>query len=168
MDCESIRQCLSQVSWIEVAAAIAAFAAIVAAASAFLSYRLSKGIYDEIKSDEVIIAGPLHHPGLAIREHDDCVLRCTLFNKSKRKTYINSVEASDQKGMPIEITWSDSIDELGNIQKPTGLLGLENSVNLVLRRNDGKSFNETVVRIKHSFSSDVIEILFEPYKGWEE
>jgi hypothetical protein len=168
MDRELIQQCLNQVSWVNVATAIAAFAAIVAAASAFLSYRLSKGIYDEIKSDEVIIAGPLHHPGLRIPAHDDCVLRCTLFNKSKRKTYINLVEASDLKSTPIEITWSDSIDELGNIQNPTGLLGLENSVNLVLHRNDGKSFDKTVVRIKHSFSSDVIEILFDPYKGWEE
>jgi hypothetical protein len=168
MDCESIRQCISQLSWVNVATAFAAFAAIVAAASAFLSYRLSKGIYDEIKSDEVIISGPLHHPGLRVTDHDDCVLRCTLFNKSKRKTYISSVEASDQNGKTIEITWSDSIDDLGNIQNPTGLLGLENSVNLVLRRNDGESFEETVVRVKHSFSSDVLDIFFDPYKGWEE
>ena len=133
MDCESIRQCLSQASWIEVATAIAAFSAILAAVSAFLSYRLSKGIYDEIKSDEVVIAGPLGHPGLPLREHNDCVLRCTLFNKSKRKTYISSVEASDQNGTTIEITWSDLIDEIGNIQNPTGLLGLENSINTDFR-----------------------------------
>lgn len=168
MDCELIRQCINHASWVNLATAVAAIAAIVAAASAFFSYRLSKDIYKEIKSDEVVIAGPLHHPGLRVKNHDDCVLRCTLFNKSKRKTYISSVEAFDQKGTPIEITWSDSIDELGNIQNPTGLLGLENSVNLVLRRNDGKSFGETVVRMKHSFSSDVIDILFEPYKGWNE
>jgi hypothetical protein len=91
-----------------------------------------------------------------------------LLNKSKRKTYISSVEASDQNGTTIEITWSDSIDELGNIQNPTGLLGLENSVNLVLRRNDGESFGKTVVRVEHLFSSDVLDILFDPYKGWEE
>ena len=168
MDCELIRQCINQTSWVNLATAVAAIAAIVAAVSAFFSYKLSKDIYKEIKSDEVVIAGPLHHPGLRIQSHDDCVLRCTLFNKSKRKTYISSAEASDQRGTPIEITWSDSIYELGNIQNPTGLLGLENSVNLVLRRNDGKSFEETVIRIKHSFSSDVIEILFDPYKGWEE
>lgn len=65
----------------------------------------------------------------------------------------------------MEITWSDAIDGLGNIQSPTGLLGLENSLNVVLRRNDGKSFGKTVVRAKHSFSSDVVDILFDPYKG---
>ena len=167
MDCESIGQCI-KASWVDVATAVAVVVAIVAAASAFLSYRLSKGIYDEIKSDEVVIAGPLHHPGLHVKDHDACVLRCTLFNKSKRKTYISSVVASDQNGTTIEMTWSDSIDELGNIQNPTGLLGLENSVNLVLRRNDGKAFGKTVVRVKHSFSSDVLDILFDPYKGWEE
>ena len=97
MDCESIQRCISQVSLANVATAIATLAAVVAAASAFLSYRLSKNIYDEIKSDEIIIAGPLHHPGLHVKEHDDCVLLCTLFNKSKkRKAYINSVKALDQ------------------------------------------------------------------------
>ncbi len=94
MDCALIRQCINQVSWVNLATAVAAIAAIVAAASAFLSYRLSKDIYKEIKSDEVIIAGPLHHPGLRVQDHDDCVLRCTLFNKSKKKTYISSVDAS--------------------------------------------------------------------------
>ena len=168
MDCESIKQCLSQASWVDVATAIAAFSAIVAAASAFLSYRLSKGIYDAIRSDEVVIAGPLHHPGLPEPTHDDCVLRCTLFNKSRRKTYIRSVEAFEQKGKPVEITWSGEADNLGNILNSTGLLGLENSVNLMLRRNDGKSFDETVVRIKHSFSSDILEILFDPIEGWGE
>jgi len=167
MNCELIRQCIDQAFWVNGATAVAAFSSIVAAASAFMSYRLSKGIYDEIKSDEVVIAGPLNHPGLDVKDHDNCVLRCTLFNKSKRKTYISSVEASDQNGTIIEISWSDSIDRLGNIQNPTGLLGLENSVNLLLRRNDGESFGKTVVRVKHSFSSDVLDILFDPYKRWE-
>lgn len=160
----SIKLSLSQIYWGDMATALAAFAAILAAISAFLSYKLSKSIYDEIKSDEIIIAGPLHHPGLAVPQHDDCVLRCTLFNKSKRKTYIKSVETTDQKGTPLEITWSDSIDELGNIQNPTGLLDLENSVNLVLRRNDGKSFEETAVYVRHSFSSNILVIKFDPLK----
>jgi hypothetical protein len=168
MDCELIRQCINQASWVNLATAIAAFAAIIAAACAFLSYRLSNDIYKEIKSDEVVIAGPLHHPDLREPKHSDCVLRCTLFNKSKRKTYISSVEASDSKGLPIKITWSGSMNELGSIQNPTGLLGLENSVNLVLRRNDGKSFEKTVVCIKHSFSSKVIDVTYDPYNEYME
>lgn len=165
MDCESIKQCIGQAPWVDVATAIAAFAAIVAAASAFLSYRLSKNIYDEIKSDEVVIPGPLHHPGLRIKAHDDCVLRCTLFNKSKRKAYINSVKAFDKNQAPIEISWSDSMDDLGNIQNATGMLGLEDSLNLVLRRNDGESFSTTTLRIKHSFRPDELVISYVPYSG---
>jgi hypothetical protein len=168
VDCELIKQCVGQASWVDVATAIATFAAIAAAASAFLSYRLSKNIYDEIKSDEAVIAGPLHHPGLRTREHDDCVLRCTLFNKSKRKAYISSVKAFNNNQEPIEITWSDSMDDLGSIQHATGMLGLRDSLNLVLRRNDGESFSTTTVRIKHSFSPDELEISYVPYSNFGE
>lgn len=168
MDYETIPECLCQTSWVDLTTAMAGIAAILAAVSAFNSYRLSKRIYDEIKSDEVVIAGPLHHLGLFDPEHDQSVLRCTLFNKSRRKAYISSVKAFDENGQSIEIKWSDSADKLGNIVNPTGLIGLENSVNLILRRNDGKSFGETVVSVSHSFSSEVLDIVFEPYKELEE
>lgn len=166
MDCETIQQCINPARWIDYTTAFAMTAAIVAAACAFLSYRLSKNIYDEIKSDEVIISGPLHHPGLDEKAHNDCVLRCTLFNKSRKKAYISGVKAFDQNGAQIPITWSNSIDKLGNIQKPTGLMGLENSVELVLRRNDGMAFIESTVHIKHSFSDQVIELAFDPLQDW--
>jgi hypothetical protein len=145
---------------------IAACAAIVAAVCAYFSYRLSKRIYDEIKSDEVIIPGPLHHPGLRVHDHDQCVLRCAIFNKSPRKAYINSVEAFDSKGVKIEITWSDSMDDLGNILNPTGLLGITDSINLCMRKNDGKDFGKTTVFIQHSFSSKKIQIVYDPYAEW--
>lgn len=167
MDCESIRQCIEQVYWVDASTAIAAFAAIIASVCAYLSYRLSKGIYEEIKSDEVIVAGPVHHPGLREPDHDNCVLRCTLFNKSKRKAYISSVVVTNQNGKTIEITWSDSTDDLGNIINPTGLLGLENSVNLMIRRNDGKKFEETIIRVTHSFSATALYLKFDPNEGWK-
>jgi len=136
-------------------------AAIIAAISAFSSYLLSKKIYDEIKSDEIIIAGELHHIGLTEREHDKSVLRCALFNKSKRKSYINSVKAYERNGNKIDITWSNTCDELGNIQNPTGLLGIIDSTNLIIRRNDGEGFFYTKVIIKNSFSNDSIEVNFD-------
>lgn len=150
----------------DLSTAIAASAAIVAAVCAYFSYRLSKRIYDEIKSDEVIIPGPLHHPGLRVQEHDQCVLRCAVFNKSPRKAYINSVEAFYAKGDKIEITWSDSMDDLGNILNPTGLLGITDAINLCMRRNDGKEFGKSTVFIQHSFSSRKIEIAYDPYAEW--
>lgn len=166
MSCATIQQCLSEVTWIDYSTLTATIAAIVAAASAYFSYTLSKRIYNEIKSDEVIIAGHLHHPGLQDQAHNDCVLRCTLLNKSQRKAYINEVKVFDQSGNQIPITWSSAIDHLGNILNPTGLLGLKDSVDLVIRRNDGKEFLNSTVQIKHSFNSNAIELQFDPYQGW--
>jgi hypothetical protein len=162
---EVVVQCATTIFG-DLSTAIAACAAIVAAVCAYFSYRFSKRIYDEIKSDEVIIPGPLHHPDLRVHEHDECVLRCAVFNKSPRKAYINSVEAFDPKGVKIEITWSDSMDDLGNILNPTGLLGVTDAINLCMRRNDGKEFGKTTVFIQHSFSSRKIEIVYDPCMEW--
>ncbi|MBX3302600.1 MAG: hypothetical protein KF693_10330 [Nitrospira sp.] len=151
----------------DLSTAIAACTAVVAAVCAYFSYSLSKRIYDEIKSDEVIVPGTLHHPGLRVRKHDECVLRCSVFNKSPRKAYINSVEAFDSKGVKLEITWSDNMDELGTILNPTELLGIVDAVNLCMRRNDGEEFGKTTVSIQHSFSSKKIEIVYDPYAEWE-
>ena len=164
MDCEAIKACLDQMSWIDYATLVATIAAIIAASSAFFSYRLSKNIYDEIKSDETIIAGELHHPGLQVAEHDQSVLRCTLLNKSHRKSFISSVRAYGKDGEEIPITWSSSIDNLGNIINPTGLLGLEDSIELYLRRNDGEEFKECDVHVKHSYSDKLLQLNFEPYR----
>jgi len=149
------------------ATALAAIAAVVAAASAFLSHRLSKNIYNEIKSDEIIVSGSLHCPRLGTNFLGGCLLQCTVFNKSHRKAFISSVCAYNKNREEIPITWSDSIDDIGNILKPTDLLGVEGMTELVLRRNDGEDFKETTVHIKHSFSSSIVELIFEPYKDLE-
>jgi hypothetical protein len=166
MDFETIKTCLDQAKWVDHATLVATVAAVIAAVSACLSYRLSKNIYDEIKSDETVIAGRLHHPGLQVADHDQCVLRCTLLNKSHRKAFISSVMAFGKDGKEIPITWSSSIDSIGTVLNPTGLLGLENNVDLVLRRNDGEEFKESTVHIKHSFSDQLLELKFDPYYGW--
>ncbi len=145
MDCEAIKACLEQAKWVDYATLVATVAAIVAATSAFFSYRLSKNIYDEIKSDETIVAGSLHHPGLQVADHDRSVLRCTLLNKSHRKAFVSSVMAYEKNGNEIPITWSSSIDSLGNIINPTGLLGLEDGIDLYLRRNDGEEFKASTI-----------------------
>jgi hypothetical protein len=166
MNCQDIIECIKQTTNINYTGILAACAAVVAASSAFFSYRLSKKIYDEIKSDQTIIAGPPHHPGLLIRDHDDCVLRFSLFNKSHRKSYVSSVSAFDAKGNRIEIEWSNQIDSLGNILEPKGLIGIENEVYLAIRRNDGKDFSQTTIRIVHSFSKEEVLISYDPLKSW--
>lgn len=118
-------------------ALIAVSASIFAAGCAYYSYRLSKSIYDEIKNDEVIIVGRLHHPGLTAKEHGNCVIRCGVFNKPPRKAYISGVKALDQNLDQFNVTWSSSISEVGEILKPTGLLGIKDSIEIYIRRNDG-------------------------------
>lgn len=147
------------------AAIVAAAAAFVAASAAIASFVLSKRIYDEIKSDEAVIAGPPHRVGLIQRDHDAPLMRVTLFNRSRRKAFVTKVEILDKKGETIPSNWSNSISANGNIENPTGLLGLVNSENLYIRRNDSQELGSVSVRIRHSFSSNDLLLQFDPYSG---
>lgn len=167
MDCETIKACFNQLGWADYATITASIAAVIAAGSAFFSYRLSKNIYDEIKSDETLISSTIQHPSLAVPQHDQSVIYFTLLNKSHRKASITSLKVFDSKGQKIEVKWSDSTDNLGNIQNPTGLLGLKDSVNIFIRRNDGEKFEESKIFIKHTFSNAELELTFNPYYDWE-
>ena len=149
-----------------VSAWLAAGSAVVAAVSAIFSYLLSKRIYDEIKSDEAIVSGPLHRVGLPVKDHDDPLVRVTLFNKSARKAYITRVRVLDQDNQQIPVTWSNSISDVGNIENPTGILGIIDSANIYIRNNAGSEFRNVTVFIKHSFSENEIIIKFDPYQGW--
>lgn len=166
MNCQEIIECISKAQSFDVAVIIASSAAVVAAVSAFFSYRLSKKIYDEIKSDQTIIVGPPHHPVLEVTAHYYCVLRFSLFNKSNRKAYVTSVTAFDTKGKRIEIKWSNQIDKLGNVLDPKGLVGIENEAYMAIRRNDGQEFGQTTIRISHSFSEEDVFITYDPLKRW--
>lgn len=147
-------------------ALIAASAAIVAAVSACFSYLLSKRIYEEVKSDEMLIAGRPHRVGLLEKGHDNPLLRVGLFNKSSRKAYVTTVKVHDQKGQQIPVTWSNAISQIGNIENPTGLLGIVNTENIYIRRNDGAEFKEVSIMISHSFSPTELILNFDPYQGW--
>lgn len=157
---------LSYLSLNEVITLLATSAAIVAAVSAYFSYSLSKKIYNEIKSDEVVISGPVHRVGLIEKDHNDPLIRVTLFNKSARKTFITSVDIKNADGSRVPATWSNSISSVGNIENPTGLLGLLDTENLYIRRNDGKEFIQAHIHIKHSFSDQEMVLQFDPYGGW--
>ncbi len=47
MASETIQACLDHASWVNYATLVATVCAVIAAGSAFFSYRLSKNIYDE-------------------------------------------------------------------------------------------------------------------------
>ena len=134
------------------AASASSLAANFSGICAFLSYRLSQKIRNELKSDERIIFGPFQKPQLLNHEHSNCVIVCTLFNKSRRKAYVELVKATDDSGNEIDITWSSTIDECGNPQDPFGLMGVVDSNNLFIRRMDGEAIENMSLHIAHSFS----------------
>lgn len=150
----------------EISATIAAVAAIVAAVSAIFSYQLSRRIYNEVKSDEEIIPGPIHRVGLQEQDHDDALVRITLFNKSARKAYVTQIKVIDQDDQQTSVTWSNSISSLGKIENPTGLLGIINSENIYIRQNSGSKFRVITVFITHSHSKEPLVVKFDPYQGW--
>lgn len=126
-------------------------AAVFSAWCAFLSFRLSRRIQDDLKSDERLVAGPLQNADLANANHSRCVVACTLFNKSRRKVYVHAVLALDEDRNEIDVKWASRIDHLGNPQESFGLLGVADSINLYVRRNDGEEIDYMALTIKHSF-----------------
>jgi len=160
MDYELIRICLSKMGLAEYATVIASISAVIAAVSASFSYRLSKKIYDEIKSDEVVVVSKIQHPELKEADHKKSVLYFTIFNKSHRKVSITKLRATDTDGNNIPIKWSTSIDQHGNIENPTGLVGLSDSKEIYIRRNDGESYFITKFFLKNSFQKNEIELIY--------
>lgn len=149
------------------ATAVAAMLAAVCSAScAFLSYRLSKKIQDDLKRDETVVVGGLQHPDLPNEEHRLCVVACTLFNKSRRKAYVDSVRALDENRKEIDVKWAPRIDPLGNPQEPFGLVGVVESVNLYVRRNDGESIDYMWLEIRHSFPDSPATVEYDAGAGW--
>ena len=147
---------------------LSSLAAIFSGACAFLSYKLAASIRDELKSDERIVAGVPIHPELRAHEHSSAVIQCTLFNKSKRKAFINAVVAYDCKATVLEITWSDEIDLLGNPQSPCQLVGIVDSCSLFVRRNDGAALDYVRLEISHSFPNSPTTLIFDPTAAWGE
>lgn len=145
-----------------ITAILAALAAIFSGWCAFLSYRLSSKIRDELKSDERIIVSKITHPELENFEHKKSVIKCNIFNKSKRKVYVYSVKAFDQKNNLIDITWSNRIDKFGNPQDPCDLVGIIDTEEIFLRHNIGEAIGYCRLEIFHSFSSCPTCVLFDP------
>lgn len=149
-----------------IAAILSTLAAIFSGLCAFLSYKLSSKIRDELKSDENLIVSKIDHPGLGNRDHDKCVLWCTLFNKSKRKTYVKKVNAYDKKDNLIRITWSNHIDDFGNPLNPCELIGITDTETLFLRQNQGEEIDFCKLEIFNSFSDKPLTVTFDSYAGW--
>ncbi len=147
----------------EITSTAAGVAGVFSVVCAWLSYKLSCKIRDELKSDESVVVSRLIHPGLTNREHDKCVITCTLFNKSKRKVFVDTVQAFDSKGQPIPVTWSNVISSCGNPETPCELIGIVDTEDLFVYRTDGKELSFCRLTIRHSFAKEPIDAVFDEY-----
>ena len=143
-------------------------AAVLSGICAWLSFKLARSIRDELKSDEIIVSGVLHNPALSHPDHENCVIRTTLFNKSKRKAFVSQIRMFDSKNSEIDIAWSNTIDAYGNPQDRSGLLGIVDSTSLCIRRNDGLAIRSARVEVSHSFSTTPMVLTYDMGPGWQE
>lgn len=142
---------------------LSALAAVFSAATAFRSFKLAQSIQNEMKSDEVLIPGAIAHPGLKERSHADAVIQVPIFNKSKRKAFIDALTVFDRNGNPIEVTWSSKIDDCGNMSDSSRLIGIIDSATVYIRRNDGEALTYARILFKHSFSEIRCVTVFDEY-----
>jgi hypothetical protein len=152
--------------WESTSALGTAFSAVAAALSgwcAYLSYRLSRSLHADLRSDERIICGVPFNPDLRERTHANRVIQCVLFNKSKRKAYVNSVRVFDEHGSEIAISWAGDIDLCGNPGPQGSLIGITDTGSLFVQRTDGERFAFTRIEFQHSFSETPETIIFAPY-----
>lgn len=150
-----------------ITAIFALMAALFAGYAAWLSYRLAKSIRDELKSDEVLVAGVLHNPDLLHPDHRNAVIQTTLFNKAKRKAFVHRVIVKNSKGELVEADWADKIDQHGNPQGGANLLGIVDSVELCIRDREGKALREVTVEVFHSFPNSPLVLKYSIDPGWQ-
>jgi len=143
-------------------------AAIFSGWCAYLSYKLSARLREEMKSDETLITSRLIHPGLQVRANDDAVISCDLFNKSKRKVFVSEIRAFDRKNNPIQIIWSSRIDDYGNLLRPCELIGIVDTENLFIKIDTGNEIEYCRLEIFHSFSTTPLVAIFDEYAAFVE
>jgi hypothetical protein len=136
---------------------------------AWKAYRLAAKHDAVLSSDEQVVAGRLRKPDLAHIDHSKCVLWTHLVNRSQRRAVVNDVRAFEPDGKPIDVTWSGRISSVGNPEAASGLLPIELSTELYLRRDDGEAFRQdTTVKIAHTFKGSPLVLKFSSNFDWIE
>jgi hypothetical protein len=148
------------------AAVVSALAAVISAACAVLTYRLTRKTQAEVEAEERLYAGQPTHPDLHGHNHRQAVIYCALFNKStKKRAFVNAVRAFGDNGTEIEITWSDRIDDLGNPVMPSNLVAVPEQCHIYARRNDGEGLSSGTLKIFHSFKNSPLVLTIDPWKA---
>lgn len=97
------------------------------------------------------------------------VLQFELFNKLRRKAYVDGVSAECCNGSNIPITWGNSINGVGNITPPLQLIGIDDTVMIYVRRNDGEAFKVVLLRVKPSWDPETpLQINFDRIAAWSD
>ena len=79
--------------------------------TAYLAWK----VFQDTKDDEQLFFGDCHHAPTITSASHACTVVCTnIFNKSRRKAYIEEVKATEN-GSPVDIDWGTAISELGAI-----------------------------------------------------
>lgn len=142
---------------------IALVSAAVAGFSVWHSYRVEK----RLTADERCVFGPPKHPDLREHEHQRSVLCVAVVNLGRRRAIVTEVSAVDARNLPIEVSWSNEIDDCGNPLRRLDLFAIESEAILYVRRDDGVSFEEgTVLTIRHSQSRTPNVLTFQGLSGW--
>lgn len=114
-----------------------------------------------LRGDDRIVSGTLAHPPLNRIEYWQCVLGVRLVNCSSRRATVSDVRAR-HRGQEIRVTWSDGIDAVGDPQGAGGVIAVDSSADLYIRRNDGKCFDDgTIITFRHSFQHEPVELCFQ-------
>jgi len=148
-----------------IAAVLSTLAAIFSGMCAFLSYQLSKKIRDELKSDETIIVSRFIRANLKEPDHAKCVIKCNIFNKSKRKVYVSNVNVYGKGKDLLDVSWLNQINKFGEPLNPCKLIGIVDTEELFIRQNNGEEINYCRIEILHSFSSTPINTVFDWYNN---
>ncbi len=155
--------------WLSLGAPLVSVFALVVS---FLSFRLSRKIQRELAADDVLVAGKPAHPALLHHEHNSCVVRCRIVNKSKRKACIITVRAfstsaKEISAKEISVSWSDRIDHVGNPVEPSALIGIVDSTDLFVRQNQGEALQYVRLIIEHDFPNSPLIVTFDPLGDWQ-
>jgi len=153
-----------------IAAFISAIGALASGIFALWSFFNERRIHTELKADEKLFFGVPHNPSfISLADHRDCVLEIPIHNVStSKRAFITNLQAFNQNGEAVDVTWSGSSDNLGIITDQGKILRVEDSINLYLRANDGKCIDYLCIKIFHTFSETAKVVVFDKYADIQE
>lgn len=137
---------------------IAAISALASAVFAGLTFWWMMLTRRESRAHDRVVVGAARHPRLRESAHSLAVLSVPILNGSQRTAVIEAVRVLDDRGKLLKVSWSGAIDECGNLQEPIGVLGIDGTGQVFIRRPMGEPIPAGTIIIKHSLSAADVRI----------